>query len=57
MKREVIEAKALGKVIDGMVQELSSIYHLPPEMLINIVKSYAEYMTDYLRHVVVVNLN
>jgi len=57
MKREVKDSKHLDKVINGIIQEISLMRGIDDDLIIEILNDYSGMLSDYLKSVIVVNLN
>ena len=57
MKREVIESKELEKILTGIYHEVGLMSRLDPGVVEWIINEYSLYLGDYLKNVIVVNLN
>ena len=57
MKREVIESKELEKILTGIYHEVGLMSRLDPGLVKWVVNECSLYLSDYLKNVIVVNLN
>ena len=57
MKREVIESKELEKILTGIYHEVGLMCRLEPKFVEWVVNECSLYLGDYLKNVIVVNLN
>ena len=57
MKREVIESKELEKILTGIYHEVGFMCRLEPKFVEWIINECSLYLSDYLKNVIVVNLN
>lgn len=57
MKRETVEFRELDKIINGIAQELSLMYKVEPELVLDLIGTFSEYMSHYISSVYIVNLN